>query len=109
MVTVNNSMVIFLQNYLPLNRINLKEADTLLITEKAKLTSFSNSIIGEFRFFSPVFQSQREIWLDKSTIKLWNIPFISRKEILRRDEHQCQYCRNRKQLTIDHLIFWLER
>ncbi|MDJ0574063.1 MAG: HNH endonuclease [Xenococcaceae cyanobacterium MO_234.B1] len=35
---------------------------------------------------------------------MWKIPPVSRKNLLRRDAHQCQYCGNGKHLTIDHII-----
>lgn len=104
MVTVINSVVVFSQNYLPLNRINLKRAVTLLVMKKAEPISFLNEIICEFRSPNLVIQVPQHIRLYSTTERPWKIPPVSRKEILRRDEHQCQYCGNRKQLTIDHII-----
>ena len=106
MITVNNLVVVFSQNYLPLNRVNLKRAVTLLVMKKAEPISFFDSadFICEFRSVNLTIQVPQSIRLTNAVERSWKIPPVSRKEILRRDEHQCQYCGNRKQLTIDHVI-----
>lgn len=99
------SVVVFSPNYLPLNQISLKRAVTLLILQKAEPINFSDRIaIKEFRSQKTVIQVPPIIRLYRSPERPWKIPPVSRKEILRRDENQCQYCGNRKQLTIDHVI-----
>ncbi|MGF1540901.1 MAG: HNH endonuclease [Pleurocapsa sp.] len=42
--------------------------------------------------------------LDRRRERIGKIPAVSRKQMLRRDPYQCQYCGNRKQLTIDQVI-----
>ncbi len=36
--------------------------------------------------------------------RLWNIPPVSRREVLRRDNHTCQYCGSNRHLTLDHVM-----
>ncbi|NJO71790.1 MAG: HNH endonuclease, partial [Oscillatoriales cyanobacterium RM1_1_9] len=36
--------------------------------------------------------------------RLWKVPPVNRREILRRDHHKCQYCGTTKHLTIDHVV-----
>lgn len=106
MTTLSKSVIVFSQNYLPLNRINFKKAVTLLVTGKAEAINFFDCAedILEIRSPNLVIQVPSSIRLFHSTERQWKIPPVSRKEILRRDAHQCQYCGNRKQLTIDHVI-----
>lgn len=106
MIALTKSVVVFSQNYLPLNQINLKKAVTLLATGKAEAINFFYRAedILEIRSPNLVIQVPPTIRLFHSTERPWKIPPVSRKEILRRDAHQCQYCGNRKQLTIDHVI-----
>ncbi|VEP16202.1 HNH endonuclease [Hyella patelloides LEGE 07179] len=105
MTTSTKSVVVFSQNYLPLNRINFRRAVTLLAMGKAEpIIFFEDTTFKEIRSPSIVIQVPPVIRLYQSAERPWKIPPVSRKEILRRDEHQCQYCGNRKQLTIDHII-----
>ena len=101
---VTPSVVVFSQNYLPLNRISLKRAVTLLVLQKAEPINFLDDDFEKFRSQKMVIQVPPTIRLYRSAERPWKIPPVSRKEILRRDENQCQYCGNRKQLTIDHVI-----
>lgn len=34
----------------------------------------------------------------------WKVPPVNRREVLRRDNHACQYCGSTKHLTLDHVI-----
>ena len=104
MATFPKSVVVFSQNYLPLNRINFRKAVVLLVTGKAEPINFFDDNIREIRAPNLVIKVPSVIRLYRSRERPWKIPPVSRKEILRRDEHQCQYCGNRKQLTIDHVI-----
>jgi 5-methylcytosine-specific restriction endonuclease McrA len=106
MIPFTKSVVVFSPNYLPLNQINLKRAVILLATGKAEAINFFDCVeeILEIRSSNLVIQVTSAIRLFHSTERSWKIPPVSRKEILRRDANQCQYCGNRKQLTIDHVI-----
>jgi 5-methylcytosine-specific restriction endonuclease McrA len=92
---------------MPINRINLKRAVILLLTGKAEPIDF----IGDVEEI-PVHASNF-VLLVPPHIRLtvahqerrgWKIPAVTRREVLRRDRHTCQYCGSTRQLTIDHVI-----
>ena len=64
---------------------------------------FSNTN-WKIRSSSLVIQIPAYIYLHKVKERVGKIPPVFRKTLLRRDANQCQYRRNRKQLSIDHII-----
>lgn len=103
MEPISQSVVVFSKNYLPINKVNIKRAIALLVTGKAEPMNFSN-VSWEVRSSSLVIKVPAYIRLHHATERVWKVPAVSRREMLRRDSYQCQYCGNEKQLTIDHLI-----
>ena len=63
MKTFTQSIVVFSRNYLPLNRINLQRAVTLLVTQKAEPINFFDDVIWEIRSPSLVIQVTKGIRL----------------------------------------------
>lgn len=61
MKTFTQSVVVFPRNYLTLNRINLKRAVTLLLTQKPEPINFFDDVIGEISFPSVVIQVPKGI------------------------------------------------
>lgn len=102
---LQNAVVVFSKNYLPLARINLKRAAVLLVTGQAESLEFSSNRQWEIRSPSLVLQVPEHIRLIGSNPERhWKIPPVSRREVLRRDNHACQYCGSGKRLTLDHVI-----
>jgi 5-methylcytosine-specific restriction endonuclease McrA len=102
---LQNSVVVFSRNYLPLARINIKRAIVLLITGQAESLDFGNPHIWKVRSPSVVLEVPEHIRLTVSNPeRLWKVPPVNRREVLRRDNHSCQYCNSTKNLTIDHVI-----
>lgn len=102
---LQNAVVVFSKNYLPLARINLKRAAVLLVTGQAESLEFSSNRQWEIRSPSLVLQVSEHIRLIGSNPERhWKIPPVSRREVLRRDNHACQYCGSGKRLTLDHVI-----
>ena len=91
------------QNYEPLSICNVKKAIILLFLDKAEIIVESDT---------RVLRSISRIIPLPSVVKLLHyikVPYkniiLSRKNILRRDNHQCQYCGNgHGSLTIDHIM-----
>jgi 5-methylcytosine-specific restriction endonuclease McrA len=88
-------------NYEPLSICSVQKAIVLLFMEKADLVHAAEG---------KVVRSARSHMDYPSVIRLSSyihIPFkkviLSRKNILRRDGHQCQYCGARTGLTVDHI------
>ena len=101
---LQNSVVIFSRNYLPLARINLRRAISLLVTGQAELMD-GNTQRWEVRSPSVILQVSEHIRLTVGNPeRLWRVPPVNRREVLRRDNHTCQYCGTTKRLTLDHVI-----
>ncbi len=102
---LQNAVVVFSKNYLPLARINLRRAAVLLVTGQAESLEFSSNRQWEIRSPSVVLQVPEHIRLISSNPERhWKVPPVSRREVLRRDSHTCQYCGSGKRLTLDHVI-----
>ncbi len=102
---LQNAVVVFSKNYLPLARINLRRAAVLLVTGQAESLEFSSNRQWEIRSPSVVLQVPEHIRLISSNPERhWKVPPVSRREVLRRDNHACQYCGSGKRLTLDHVI-----
>lgn len=101
-------VVVFSKNYLPINRINVKRAIILLVTEKAEPLQFDSDREKMFAIHSPTstyFVPQNiRLTVAHHERRGWKIPAVNRREVLRRDKHCCQYCGSTKSLTIDHVI-----
>ncbi|WP_026100111.1 HNH endonuclease [Fortiea contorta] len=105
MQVLEQSVVVFSQNYLPLCRINIKRAIVLILDKKAEPLGFSTA--GGWRIHSPrlVLDVPKHIRLTvASGERMWKVPPVNRREVLRRDHHSCQYCGSNKHLTLDHVI-----
>ena len=101
---LQNSVVVFSKNYLPMSRVNIKRAVTLLVAGHAE--PLETSTTGwQVRSPSVVLQVPEHIRLTLgNTERLWKVPPVNRREVLRRDGHTCQYCGSTKNLTLDHVI-----
>jgi 5-methylcytosine-specific restriction endonuclease McrA len=99
------SVVVFSKNYLPLSRVNIKRAIVLLVTGKAEPLDFLPGAFWEVKSASILLQVPAHIRLTlNSAERVWKVPPVNRRELLRRDKHTCQYCGSHKQLTIDHVF-----
>lgn len=103
---LRQSVVVFSQNYLPISRINVKRAIVLLVTDKAEPLEFTDNLAGwHVHAPSVVLWVPEHIRLKMAGIeRIWKVPPVNRREVLRRDNHACQYCGSRKQLTLDHVV-----
>lgn len=107
---LQNQVVVFSKNYLPLARINIKRAVVLLVTGQAESLDFNSTQQGQFKIWevrspSVVLQVPEHIRLTGGNPERhWKVPPVSRREVLRRDGHTCQYCGSTKHLTLDHVI-----
>jgi 5-methylcytosine-specific restriction endonuclease McrA len=102
---LGQSVVVFSTNYLPISRINIKRAIILLVTDKAEPVDFIPGLNWEVRSANVMLEVPAHIRLKiKGGERGWKVPPVTRREILRRDKHTCQYCGSQKKLTIDHII-----
>ena len=84
-----STVLVLNSSYEPLHFTNWKRAVILLFKEKAKI--ISKRVIRLVNYVKISFQKTR-------------VENPSRAMIYKRDDHQCQYCGSRKNLTIDHVI-----
>ncbi|MGB3404458.1 MAG: HNH endonuclease [Microcoleaceae cyanobacterium] len=102
---LKQSVVVFSQNYLPMSRINIKRAIALLVTGKAEPLEAQFTSGWLVRSPNFVLHVPEQIRLVRTSHeRLWKVPPVNRREILRRDHHKCQYCGSPKHLTIDHVL-----
>jgi 5-methylcytosine-specific restriction endonuclease McrA len=102
---LQNQVVVFSKNYLPLARINIKRAIALLITGQAETLEYSSTQQWQIRSANAVMVVPEHIRLTGGNPeRQWKAPPVSRREVLRRDQHTCQYCGSTKHLTLDHIV-----
>jgi 5-methylcytosine-specific restriction endonuclease McrA len=102
---LNQSIVVFSKNYLPISRVNIRRAICLLVTGKAEPLDMTAGMRFEVRSPNVIIEVPAHIRLKiNSAERIWKIPPVNRREVLRRDKHQCQYCGSIKKLTLDHVI-----
>ena len=102
---LRQSVVVFSKNYLPLSRVNIKRAIALLVAGKAEPLDFTGGNGYSVRSPSIVLLVPEHIRLtvnDKE--RVWRVPPVNRREVLKRDKNSCQYCGSTKHLTLDHVI-----
>jgi 5-methylcytosine-specific restriction endonuclease McrA len=103
---LQNSVVVFSKNYLPLARINIKRAIVLLVTDQAEPLDFGMEMtVWQVRSPNRVIEVPEQIRLKGvNPERFWKVPPVNRREVLKRDHHSCQYCGSTKKLTLDHVM-----
>jgi 5-methylcytosine-specific restriction endonuclease McrA len=102
---LKHSVVVFSQNYLPIRHINIKRAIALLVTGRAEPLEMTSQRTWKINSPQFILQVPEHIRLIKgSAERIWRVPPVTRREVLRRDRHSCQYCGHTKNLTLDHVI-----
>ena len=100
---MNRKVLVLNHNYEPLSVCNVKKAVVLLYLGKAELIAAS-----EGRFLHSVTLTMPFPSIVRLSVYV-RVPYkkivLSRKNILRRDGHRCQYCgKSEVALTVDHII-----
>jgi 5-methylcytosine-specific restriction endonuclease McrA len=102
---LQNTVVVFSKNYLPVSRISMRRAITLLVTGHAEPVDMGDCQVWEVRSPNLVLQVPEHIRLTfGNPERHWKVPPVNRRGVLQRDTHSCQYCGSRKKLTLDHVI-----
>lgn len=100
---LNAKVLVLNQNYEALTICNTKKAIVLLLTNRAEIIAKRDGLMIRSPSISLPFPSI--IRLDKYVRVRYKQVMLSRKNILRRDNHKCQYCgRSDLSLTIDHVL-----
>ncbi len=99
---IHSHVLVLNQNYEPMTITNVKKAIILIFLGKAELVEKNDGYINSVRERYPLPSIVR-------LTRFINVPrkriILSRKNIIKRDNHQCQYCGTRSgPVTIDHVI-----
>lgn len=89
LVEPHSTILVLNSSYEPLHFTNWKRAIVLLFKEKAKL--ITKRVIRLVSYVRIPFNQGRD-------------SYPTRALIYKRDDHECQYCGSKKDLTIDHII-----
>ncbi len=101
---LDHCVVVFSKNYLPISRVNIRRAIVLMVTGKAEALNLAEEA-WLVRSANLVIAVPQHIRLTiTSTELIWKISPVNRREVLKRDNHSCQYCGRNKHLTLDHVI-----
>ncbi len=102
MSAVDANVLVLNLDYQPLNVCNVRRAIVLLGKDKAEVVQHDHAFIVSARAKIPapsVIRLAYHIKRPRPVVKL------TRKEVLQRDDHTCQYCGKRAHdLTIDHVV-----
>jgi len=102
MAVVDANVLVLNQDYQPLNVCNVRRAVVLLSKEKAVVIEQNGHIVTSERLSFPspsVIRLAYHVKRPRPVVKL------TRKEVLQRDDHACQYCGKRgNDLTLDHVM-----
>jgi 5-methylcytosine-specific restriction endonuclease McrA len=102
---LQNTVVVFSKNYLPVSRVSIRRAICLLVTGQAEPVDVGDCQIWEVRSPNLILQVPEHIRLTfGNPARHWKVPPVNRRGVLQRDNHLCQYCGSRKKLTLDHVL-----
>jgi len=102
MNNLNRNVLVLNQNYEPISICNVRKAIVLIYLGKAEIVERLDAEVKSVRSsipFPSVVRLQIYIYRPFTPVVL------SRKNVLRRDHHTCQYCgKTTAPLTVDHII-----
>jgi len=102
MAILHSQVLVLNQNYEPMTITNAKKAIILLYLGKAEIIEKNDAYVRSVSTSYPlpsIVRLTRYINVPRKRI------ILSRKNIIKRDNHQCQYCGTRSgPVTIDHVI-----
>ena len=97
-----SQVLVLNQDFSPLTVCSVQRAFILVFSEKAEL--IKNEPSKELRSITNSFKFPSVIKINRYI----NIPFksvvLTKQNVFKRDDFQCQYCGSKSKLTLDHLI-----
>lgn len=98
-------VIVFSKNYLPMSQVTIRRAIVLLLTGQAEALGCGSGRQWEVRSPHLVLVVPEQIrLLHAHPERFWKTPAVTRRAVLRRDHHTCQYCGSSRQLTLDHVL-----
>src|SRR2546428_12886751 len=102
MAVIDANVLVRNLDFQPLNVCNVRRAVVLLTKEKATVIEQTGHIVTSERWSS---RSPSVIRLETHINRPRPVVKMTRKEVLARDDHACQYCGKRAHdLTLDHVM-----
>src|SRR5688572_10203781 len=99
---METGVLVLNHNYEPLNICSLHRGLVLMVLGKAEVLRYSEDIVtsagGQTLVVPSVLRLSEFVKRPTPRLKM------SRKSILARDDHTCQYCGSKTSLTIDHVF-----
>ena len=101
-MVLNETVLVLNQNYEPLNVCTVRRALVLIFRGKAERIETAESVV---RSISREFPVPSVVRLDRYVHAPRRRVVLSKRNILKRDNHQCQYCgKADRKMTIDHVV-----
>lgn len=101
-MVLDGSVLILNQNYEPLHVCSVRRALVLIFRGKAEHVEMGEAVV---RSVSREFPVPSVVRLDRYVHAPRRGVALTKRNIFKRDDHQCQYCGSREpQLTIDHIV-----
>ncbi len=100
---INSSVLMLNQNYEPLTVCSVRRAIVMQLLGKVDVVeTYDGKIVRSPNFSMPLPSVVRLSWYVKVPYKK---VLLTRKNIIKRDQHTCQYCGDtRGPMTVDHVI-----
>ena len=99
---MNTRVLVLNQDFSPLMVCSVERAFILDYHKKSELVRPANG--HKLRSVTQAFPMPSEIRLNRYVNAPYKGVNLTRQNIFKRDNHECQYCGTRKELTIDHVI-----
>ena len=98
----DSRVLVLNQNYEPLSVCSARRAVVLLCLEKAEMVERNHELVRSVSMTIPlpsIVRLSRFVRVPRKRI------LLNRRNVIKRDNHQCQYCGTKQQpLTLDHVI-----
>lgn len=101
-MVLDETVLVLNQNYEPLNVCSVRRALILMFRGKAEAVESADRVVHTV---SQRFPAPSVVRLDRYINAPRRRVVLSKRNILKRDNHQCQYCgKAERKMTIDHVI-----
>lgn len=101
-MSLSGSVLVLNQDYQPLTICSVKKSLLLIFSEKVEMLHVARN--KRIRSVSKTFDFPSVIRLKRYAPVPYQRMVLTRKNILKRDRHRCQYCGSVQDLTIDHIL-----
>lgn len=101
-MSLKRNVLVLNQDYSPLTVCSVERAFLLVFLNKAEMISPVPNVF--LHTVNAAFQVPSVIKISRYISMPYKGVILSRQNVFRRDNHECQYCGTTRDLTLDHLI-----